>query len=639
MTAADDNAVDDPVDEKIYGYVDLDQPKSFLLFAGAGSGKTRSLVNVLDRILEAKSRRLWLRRQKVRVITYTNAACDEINKRLRFHPLVEVSTIHSFCWSLISNFNTDIREWLRTNLEKELAELEDSARRGRPGTKAAADREISIASKQRRLARLDEIRVFTYSANGDNRGREALNHSEVIAITASFLTPESALAQILVHQYPVLLIDESQDTNRHLMEALLAVQAKHRESFCLGLFGDMMQRIYADGKVGLAEALPDDWERPAKVMNHRCPPRVVELINKVREAADGQQQRPRSDKPAGTVRLFVLPNETIDKAAAEAIIALRMSEVTGDQRWIETPVDYKTLTLEHHMAARRAGFLNLYEPLYAVDRLRTGLLDGTLPGIRLFANDVLPLVLSHRANDDFAKAAVVRQRSPLLKTSALKAAGDGQPELLSRARTAVERLLSLWSGPGANPTFLEVLLSIAETQLFEMPEPLRNIAAREQQPADSARSADPIASAEDEVDDPQDEITKAWDEFLKAPFEEIIAYVEYVSGTARSATHQGVKGLEFPRVMVVMDDQEARGFLFSYDKFFGAKAKSGADLKNEREGAETTIDRTRRLFYVTCSRAMESLAVVAYSADPNAVLKTALEQGWFTDGEVELVGV
>lgn len=32
------------VDDEIYSCLDLDNPKSFFLFAGAGSGKTRTLV-------------------------------------------------------------------------------------------------------------------------------------------------------------------------------------------------------------------------------------------------------------------------------------------------------------------------------------------------------------------------------------------------------------------------------------------------------------------------------------------------------------------------------------------------------------------------------------------------------------------
>ena len=68
------------------------------------------------------------------------------------------------------------------------------------------------------------------------------------------------------------------------------------------------------------------------------------------------------------------------------------------------------------------------------------------------------------------------------------------------------------------------------------------------------------------------------------PFDVLEKYSAYVTDNTSFITHQGVKGREFPRVMVIMDDSEARGFLFSYEKLFGVKAKTETDLRNEREG-------------------------------------------------------
>lgn len=82
------------------------------------------------------------------------------------------------------------------------------------------------------------------------------------------------------------------------------------------------------------------------------------------------------------------------------------------------------------------------------------------------------------------------------------------------------------------------------------------------------------------------------------------------------------------------DDAQARGFLFSYEKLFGAKAKTPTDIKNEREGKDTSIMRTARLFYVACTRAQKSLAVVAYTENVNSVKETALSNGWFSEGEI-----
>lgn len=92
----DDDHVDDHVDDKIHSYLNLDEPKSFFLFAGAGSGKTKSLVIALLKVRQKSGQRLRLNSQRIAVITYTNAACDEIKGRIDYDPLFSVSTIHSF---------------------------------------------------------------------------------------------------------------------------------------------------------------------------------------------------------------------------------------------------------------------------------------------------------------------------------------------------------------------------------------------------------------------------------------------------------------------------------------------------------------------------------------------------------------
>ncbi|WP_369434147.1 hypothetical protein [Psychromonas sp. MME1] len=89
--------------------------------------------------------------------------------------------------------------------------------------------------------------------------------------------------------------------------------------------------------------------------------------------------------------------------------------------------------------------------------------------------------------------------------------------------------------------------------------------------------------------------------------------------------------------MVVLDDESSKGFLFKYEKLFGAIELSQRDIDNEKQGIDSVISRTRRLFYVTCSRAEKSLAIVAYSQDPQAVKKHAIASKWFIDDEVILL--
>jgi DNA helicase-2/ATP-dependent DNA helicase PcrA len=82
---------------------------------------------------------------------------------------------------------------------------------------------------------------------------------------------------------------------------------------------------------------------------------------------------------------------------------------------------------------------------------------------------------------------------------------------------------------------------------------------------------------------------------------ELERYRRYLAGKSELATHQVVKGSEFTHVMVVMDDEQSGGNQISYDKLFG-RDRAGERLDNFQAGKETTIDRSLRLLYVTCSR-------------------------------------
>ncbi|WP_333594803.1 hypothetical protein, partial [Anaerospora hongkongensis] len=56
--------------------------------------------------------------------------------------------------------------------------------------------------------------------------------------------------------------------------------------------------------------------------------------------------------------------------------------------------------------------------------------------------------------------------------------------------------------------------------------------------------------------------------------------------------------------------------------------------ENEIQGKETTIDRTRRLFYVTCSRAIDSLAIIFYSNSVEEDFDRILNCEWFDFDEI-----
>lgn len=608
-----DNHIDDHVEQEIQDCFSAEHPKCFFVFAGAGSGKTRSLINTLTFLDKDCGENLAMNGKQIAVITYTNAACDEISRRLQYKPIFSVSTIHSFLWELIKSYQADIKEWVKQSVKAEIEELEEKQLKGRGG-KAGEKRAEDIKRKKERLEKIETVRKFSYNPNGDNVGFDSLSHSEVIRMSTDFIMAEPTMQNILVTKYPILLIDESQDTKKELIDALLDVCEKHKGKFIVGMFGDTMQRIYNDGKENLAGCIPDDWAKPTKVMNHRSATRIVDLANAIRGTVDEQRQKARSDADAGMVRLFIA-SSTAEKDSVEEKVAQMMAVDTGDDGWNDKAT-YKSLILEHHMAASRFGFSNLYMPLNDSGKFDTALHDGSITELSILAKMVLPLVKAYQEKNDFEVAKTVRKYSPLLDRKALATKTENQAEILQNAENALESLMALWAD-NKIPSCLDVLRSIRNTGLFEV----------------GSRADDLLA----EQYEGENQKVIALRTALLASFNELERYALYVTDNTRFATHHGVKGLEFPRVMVIMDDAQARGFRFSYEKLFGVKAKTDTDLKNEREGKDTGVTRTARLFYVACTRAQNSLAVVAYTEDADSVKNTALSNNWFAESEIAIL--
>ncbi len=451
-------------DAEIRQCLSASEQRSFFLYAGAGSGKTRALVEALKWMRRNRREELFIQGRRLAVVTYTNAATDEIKRRIEFDPFVAVSTIHAFAWDLITGFDNDIRSWLRDHLQRSIDDLMAEQKKGKPNTKTGVARALKIQSKSLRLNSIEQVKRFVYSPTGDNPGLDALAHAEVIGICSDFLRSKQTLRQILISRFPVMFVDESQDTSGQLMDTLLDVQMTCGKAFCIGLFGDTMQRIYADGKVDLADAIPKTWARPAKLINFRCPERVLQLINKIRAQADGQAQfLPPDDAKPGLARFFIANSANADRMRTEAIAADRMAEITNIPSW---PTACKRLILEHHMAAARIGFADLFDPLYEIDRYKTGLLDGTLSEMNLLTAQVLELLRAIRSRDSFRLTTLLRTYSPILRS--VPSGSTQKIHNLELARRGVEELRELLES-NADPTIADVLKVIKKTGLLELP--------------------------------------------------------------------------------------------------------------------------------------------------------------------------
>lgn len=631
------DTMDDRVVEDIVAYLTDPAPRSFFLFAGAGSGKTHTLKEVLARLTGqqrphavgmAFADRLRRKGQQLAVITYTRAAAGEIERRVDSNPLVAVSTIHSFCWRLIEGFDEDIRAWIREALSKKLAELEaDEPKPSNRAKRSLDERQAAwhedVEKKRKELVELDDVSRFTYSPDNERFGQGALNHSQVLDVTARLLE-RPTMQRLVADRFPIIFIDESQDTFKRMLGPLLDLERK--TSVRLGLLGDHRQRIYLDGEPSLVAMIPADWARPALRLNRRCPKRVVELINRIwvdkiegrTEVPHGGEQVPLSNAPTGHVRLYLGDHNHLDKPGAEEACARDMAKQADDPGWSE-PGHCERLVLEHQLAANRGGFGALYGALNAYDP--NGARSGAISVLSVLENVLLPLyraVGSDGRLDARQELDALRPHSPLLARDRMaQRTAQEQRTDFTQARHAARALRALWDAPST--TLADVLRCARDTGLLTLDD----------------RLLDALAPPDDEG--PGSERSRLLRAILCQPWAEYTAWRRYLAGEGAQQTHQGVKGLEYQRVLAVLDDTGASGTLFAYDRVFGASALSKSDNENLKNGRETSIDRTIRLLYVACSRAERSLALVLWTSSPNAVKETMLHRGWFNAAEIRFV--
>ena len=250
----------------------LDEGRSFRLEAGAGAGKTYSLEKALRRLIERRGADLLRQQQQVGCITYTNVAKDEIISRIHAHPAVRPETVHGFCWSILQDFQTTLRE-LVPNLPSWGERLEEVGGIG-----------------SRRVH-------YELGYPGVTDEQVTLRHEDVLTLMIQAMEFPK-FRRVLTARYPVVLIDEYQDTDAAFVDALKAWFLDQGQGPLIGLFGDHWQKIYGEG-CGLVEHAA--LEVIDKNANFRSVDSIVQVLNRMRPELPQMASDPEA---LGEARVF-----------------------------------------------------------------------------------------------------------------------------------------------------------------------------------------------------------------------------------------------------------------------------------------------------------------------------------------------
>jgi DNA helicase-2/ATP-dependent DNA helicase PcrA len=607
---------DTQTDLDVRACLDRTPPRSFVMVAGAGSGKTTSLIKAIAHLAESRGTALRRAGQQIACITYTEVAVGEILSDVGVSPLFHISTIHSFLWSIIRPFHTNIATWVVSRIEEKIAERREHYDRPRTQERTKARLEQEIADLEAELGAIDRVEKFVYG-NGSSYAEGILGHDDILKLTPACVAFHPLLRLLVAKRFPYIFVDESQDTNSEVVEALRRIAGEHPD-MCVGFFGDPMQKIYMSG----AGAVPlnDGWAEIAKLENFRCPTSVLGVINAIRAPGDGLEQvRGRTitvddiQQPVvGSSNLFILPADG-ERSARLTAVRQWLAVETVDDLWLSDARegDVRLLVLVHRMAATRLGFPNLYAALNdrAPMSLSEGLNDGTAWPLRPVAQHILPLVIAARAGDQFTVMSTLRSESPKLEPERLR--GQATAPVLRALQQALDGLVALLA-EGSRATIRDVLVHVRDNELLRL---------------DDRFGVHLVAESVDDGSSGFENVQA----YLACGIDELWAYRRYFTEESPFATHHGVKGAQFERVLVVIDDEEAGFRQYSYGKYFGYVPLSETDEAKIAAGEESVLDRTRRLFYVCCSRAVKDLAVVVFVPDVAAAHAAIVEQNLFPE--------
>ncbi|MEU4654620.1 ATP-dependent helicase [Streptomyces sp. NPDC023723] len=531
---------------------ELDARRSFLVEAGAGAGKTTALVRALQYLINHRRRDLEVRGQRIACITYTNVAKRKILERIAADPFVEVGTIHEFLWSAIQLYQRELWQQI-LEYNKELARPED----------------------------LDSVTappVIEYSDRGRRLSEGRITHDDVIALSLRLVSAHPKLIRIIACKYPVIFVDEYQDTSPKTMQLLLDHLAGAGHMKCVvGLFGDSMQKIYESG-VGKVKR-PGLLTEITKHENYRCSPPVVEVLNRMRpklvQNAVGEQQ-------TGEVHLFVsagIPAGPARLTAAEATLA--------EHGW--TRANSKYLLLTHRRIAGTLEYANLLEQYRQLSRYGPDdLLTRNEPYIQYLTR--IEAMSTAFRNNDFAAL------TSLLDEGRTRITRHNHKRAISKAIGALDVVR-------ASGTIGDVLDLMADGHLLNMPGKLKDRERRR------------TAAGLDERDQRRADFSN---NLRNVSYQEVIGVTRFIDELTPFSTQHGVKGDEFENVVVVVDDS-------AWNRYSISKMLAGTDKPDRTE-------RSRNLFYVCCSRARRGLAVV-FTNDLPEQAETTLHD-WFSVGTI-----
>ncbi|MCD4713203.1 MAG: UvrD-helicase domain-containing protein [Clostridiales bacterium] len=536
----------------------IEANQCFRLEAGAGAGKTYSLIKALNYLIKKKGNAYLRNCQQIVCITYTNVAKDEIIERTDNNPAVLTETIHGFAWSLIKVFQKQLLSLIPGISEKWTERIEA----------------IGGISNQ----------SVSYDLGYPNAtGKElTLHHDDVIILFRKFLE-QPKFQQLLQGKYPIIFIDEYQDTNKELTESIISNLIESDIGILVGFFGDHWQKIYGKNACGLISDANGKIKEINKGANFRSNKVIVEMLNRMRPELP---QQVSDQSLGGQIKIFhsndwndIRRTENHwqeDLPMRDAHDYLERTKVhLSSTGWDFNVNKTKILMLTHNVLAAEQGYKNILDCFKNSDDY----LKGNDPYIKYFTETLVPIRVC------FEQLKYGEMFQIIGKDAIALTCQQDKEEWNKDLQRLIETMKS--------GTVDDVLTLLNETQH-------PRLSAKVEEKERSYHLFKPL-TPEDFSDEKDLRFFTKISNLRKIKFTEVEKLYEFINEKTLFSTKHGVKGAEFENVLVVC----GRGWnQYDWNKLLEWMSDAVPTSKIE------TFERNRNLFYVACSRSKKRFSIL-----------------------------
>ena len=589
-----------------------------ILEGGAGSGKTYSLISLIETLI-IKSSEI-----KIVCITYTNNAVAEIKSRIDNENLW-VSTIHEFIWHVIKKYQKEIKNELVLLINDEIIKEFKKP-------KDLENNLITIDYFNNIDVEYDEY----YSMNPNAENKIKISHDHILILAEKMFDKYKKLSDILKDIANCIFVDEYQDTSPYIAKILLEHLKKSKKKNVIGFFWDSMQSIYDEGVGDLNKY---KLKKIVKKQNRRNPRIVIEIANKFRN--DKITQIPSKDKNA--------PNMDENGVIIEGNIKFIYGKEQEDINFLKNKALFKPwnflngeqtreLRLTHKYNAEMAGFKKLYD-LYN-DDLIIKLIDNIQKNIDNNENKesvlnelVLELRPIYNKKDLFEEITgneiynlIYQDIKNLLWKNVLEKCKISKESLMSykfngingryetnshrdkilKKLDVLNELIELYESKKFNEFLKKTNFSIQnkndksklkEIMNFFMLEDRKTI----EEVLDFSKKQGLIREDVDFDNYISAKGFYLWERIKKISFKEYRNSILYLKEFSPISTQHSIKGSEFDNVLVVLESNWNK---YDFKTLFGKGSKN-----------ENVKKRTRKLFYVCMTRAKKNLVIYMPTED------------------------